>query len=129
MDTEKYAYLLRCNPIRGDYNFYCYCYVREWLDKHMANARKGIRFIDSHYQEKFRIPDGGKIIVTTAWDEKSERTCRYIESTHGNRQQLYHICEFAEFMERNGATCEPKREEQPSQKTPKKKTMNDKEDF
>ena len=25
-DTEKYAFVLRCNPTRGDYNFYCLCY-------------------------------------------------------------------------------------------------------
>lgn len=28
-DTEKYAFVLRCNPTRGDYNFYCLCYVKE----------------------------------------------------------------------------------------------------
>ena len=28
-ETEKYAYLIRCNPTKGDYNFYCYCYVKE----------------------------------------------------------------------------------------------------
>ena len=40
-------------------------YVSKWLDGHMKEARKEIRFIDPHYQEKFRIPDGGKIIITT----------------------------------------------------------------
>ena len=29
VDTEKHAFLLRCNPTKGDYNFYCYCYVKE----------------------------------------------------------------------------------------------------
>ena len=61
VDTEKHAYLLRCNLTKGDYNFYCYCYVKEWLDKHISNAEKGIRFISSDYKELFRIPDGGKI--------------------------------------------------------------------
>ena len=108
VDTEKYAYLLRCNPTKGDYNFYCYCYVKEWLDKHIGNAEKGIRFIDSHYKELFRIPDGGKIRVTSAWGEKSEHTCRYIDEYHtevGNN--LYHICEFAERMEQGGCTYAP----------------------
>ena len=27
VDTEKHAFLLRCNPSKGDYNFYCFCYV------------------------------------------------------------------------------------------------------
>ena len=34
-DSEKYAYLFRMNPNRGEYNLYCYVYVRELLDKHL----------------------------------------------------------------------------------------------
>jgi hypothetical protein len=123
-DTEKYAYLLRCNPAKGEYNFYCYCYVKEWLDKHISNAERGIRFIDPNYRELFRIPDGGKIIVTSAWGEKTELSCRYIDEYHteiGNN--LLHICEFAERMDRNGATYEPKPAEQPHQKTQKHKDL------
>ena len=41
VDTEKHAFLLRCNPTKGDYNFYCYCYVKEWLDKHIQKAEQG----------------------------------------------------------------------------------------
>ena len=26
-DTEKYAYIFRLNPNKGDYNIYCYCYA------------------------------------------------------------------------------------------------------
>lgn len=79
VDTEKHAYLLRCNPTRGDYNFYCYCFVKEWLDKHIQKAEQGIRFIDPNYKELFRIPDGGRIIVTNAWGEKREYSCRFIK--------------------------------------------------
>ena len=76
VNTEKHAFLLRCNPTKGDYNFYCYCYVKEWLDKHIQKAEQGIRFIDPQYKEMFRIPDGGKVIVTTSWGEKREYPCR-----------------------------------------------------
>ena len=62
VDTDKYTYLLRLNPNKGEYNLYCYCYVKEWLNGHMKDAAKGIRFINSHYKELFRIPDGGKIM-------------------------------------------------------------------
>ena len=55
VDTEKHAFLLRCNPTKGDYNFYCYCYVKEWLDKHIQKAEQGIRFIDPQYKELFHI--------------------------------------------------------------------------
>lgn len=116
VDTEKHAYLLRCNPTRGDYNFYCYCYVKEWLDKHIANAERGIRFIDPNYNELFRIPDGGKIIITTPSGEKSERYCRYIDDYHTEiDSNLYHICEFAERMERSNNTVVPARPPLPEQ--------------
>lgn len=121
VDTEKHAYLLRCNPTRGDYNFYCYCFVKEWLDKHIQKAEQGIRFIDPNYKELFRIPDGGRIIVTTSWGEKREYSCRFIDECHtevGNN--IFHICEFAERMQQNGATYEPKQAEQPPQKAPRK---------
>ena len=120
-DTEKHAFLFRCNPTRGDYNFYCYCYVTKWLDRHIGRAEQGIRFIDPNYKELFRIPDGGKIVISYAWGEKEERTCRFIDEYHteiGNN--LYHICQFAELMERNGHTCEPKPQE-PPQKAAKHK--------
>ena len=121
VDTEKHAYLLRCNPTRGDYNFYCYCFVKEWLDKHIQKAEQGIRFIDPNYKELFRIPDGGRIIVTNSWGEKREYSCRFIDECHtevGNN--IFHICEFAERMQQNGATYEPKQAEQPPQKAPRK---------
>lgn len=121
-DTEKHAFLLRCNPTKGDYNFYCYCYVKEWLDKHISRAEQGIRFIDPHYKELFRIPDGGKIVITSAWGEKTELACRYIDETHTEvGSNLLHICEFAERMERNGAVYEPKPEDVQAAKAPKKK--------
>lgn len=108
-DTEQYAYLIRCNPVKGDYNFYCFCYEKKWLDRHMESARQGIRFIDSSYKELFRTPDGGKIVITSSWNEKSERACRFIDEYHTEvGSNLYHICEFAEMMERNGAKYEPK---------------------
>ena len=81
-ETEKYAFLIRCNPIQGDYNFYCYCYEKEWLDHHMKEAEKGIRFINSRYEELFRIADGEKITVTHADGGKQEYICRYIDEYH-----------------------------------------------
>lgn len=114
VDTEKYAYLLRLNPDRGEYNLYCYCYRRDWLDQHLKDAEKGIRFIDSHYKELFRIPDGGKVKIHYSWNEDQIRTCRYIDDYHVEiGSNLYHICEFAERMEYGGHTCEPVRDNLP----------------
>ena len=111
VDTEKYAYLLRLNPNKGEYNLYCYCYYRDWLDQHLKKAARGIRFIDSCYNELFRIPDGGQIRITYPDGETYTRRCRYIDDCHveigTGSCNLFHICEFAERMERNGAVVEP----------------------
>lgn len=108
LDSEKYSYLMRLNPHKGEYNLYCYCYIKEWLDKRLDNATKGIRFIDSNYNEKFRIPDGGKILMHYCDGASKEMTCRYIDDYHAEiGSNLYHICEFAELCERNGHSVEP----------------------
>lgn len=91
IDTEKYTYFLRCIPAPGDNNFYCYAYVSDLLNAHMEKATQGIRFIDSSYNELFRIPDGGNIIITHTEIGK----------------ESYHICEFAERMEDCGAVYLP----------------------
>ncbi len=103
-DTEQYSYMLRVNPHKGEYNLYCYCYRRDRLDDHMKRAEKGIRFITPDYKEKFRIPDGDKIRITTKSGETRERVARYIDDYHmelsgGYSNSLYHICEFAEQLE------------------------------
>lgn len=116
VNTEKYAYLMRLNPYRGEYNLYCYCYVRDWLDKHLKQAERGIRFITPNYDEKFRIPDGDQIRITSSWGEKNDYTCRYIDDYHLEvGRNLYHICELAERMEQNGATITPLRSSLPEQ--------------
>lgn len=110
-ETEKHAFLLRCDPSPGDYNFYCYCYVKEWLDRHIKKATQGIRFIDSRYRELFRIRDGEKVAVTFADGVKKEYECRYIDEYHTEvGSSLYHICQFAEMMERNGSVYMPAKE-------------------
>ena len=112
IDTDRHAYLIRCNPSANDTHFYCYCYKSEYLDRHMANAAKGIRFIDSRYKELFCIPDGEKITVTLGWGKKKDYACRYIDEYHTEvGGHLYHICEFTERMEQNGAVYEPKQQE------------------
>lgn len=107
-ETEKHAFLIRCNPTPGDYNFYCYCYVKEWLDQHISKAEKGIRFINSRYDELFRIKDGGKIKIRYSDGEEQERVCRYIDEYHMEvGSNLFHICQFAEIMEQNGSEYAP----------------------
>lgn len=107
LDTADYAYMLRFNPKPGMYNIYCYCYKRDWLDQHLKQAAKGIRFIDSHYNEKFRIADGEKVRIITPGGDNRDVSVRYIDDYHIETQAewgntLYHICEFAERFESRG---------------------------
>lgn len=116
VDTEKYAYLCRLNPNKGEYNLYCYCYIKDWLDKHIRSAEKGIRFITPEYKEKFRISDGEKIRITFSDGEVKDRVCRYIDDSHVEvGDDLYHICEFAERTEACGAKVIPLRSDLPEQ--------------
>lgn len=65
---------------------------------------KDIRFIDSHYNDLFRVADGGCIQIDTG-NETVIKPCTFIDEYHtqiGNN--VFHICEFAEVMERNGNT-------------------------
>ncbi len=108
VDTKQNSYLCRLNPNKGEYNFYIYAYRKDWLDQHLREAQKGVRFIDPHYRELFRLPDGSKVRIRHKDGSSSERICRYIDDYHaiiGNN--LYHICEFAEQMEYLGNTVEP----------------------
>lgn len=62
---------------------------------------KDIRFIDSHYKDLFRIPDGGHIQIDYG-NETVVKPCTFIDEYHtqiGNN--VFHICQFAEIMERN----------------------------
>ena len=115
VDTTNYAYMLRLTPRQGDYNIYCYCYKRDWLDKHIANAERGIRFIDPNYNEQFVLADGDSIRITMdGWD--SDRFCRYIDDYHVEvGSELFHICQFAELMQKNGNEVIPLRSSLPEQ--------------
>ena len=98
-DTKDYSYLLRLNPQKGMYTVYCYCYQREFLDHHLKQAEKGIRFITSNYTELFRIPDGGKIRILREDGTHIDKVCRYIDDYHvevgSGWDSLFHICQFA----------------------------------
>lgn len=114
VDTDTHSFLLRCKPAPGEYDFYCYCYVKKWLDGHIQNAEKGIRFIDSGYNELFCIADGEKIVITDSSGKTEERICRYIDEYHTQiGSEIYHICQFAEIMERGGCVYTPKEDKKP----------------
>ena len=113
-DTAQYSYLIRLQPHKGDENLFIYCYRRDWLDRHMKQAEKGIRFITPNYKEKFRIQDGDQVRVMRFDGQVFDRVCRYIDDCHVEiGTELYHICQFAELMERNGNSVIPLRSSLP----------------
>ena len=66
-----------------------------------------IRFINSGYEEQFRIPDGGTIQVEYP-DRTFSAKCEYIDDYHTYvGSEVYHICQFAEVLERGGGVCRP----------------------
>jgi hypothetical protein len=71
-------------------------------------GNKSIRFINSEYQTLFTIPDGGFINITLNNGELITRKCSFCDETHTQiGSEMYHICQFAGIMERNGNTYEP----------------------
>lgn len=117
IDTDKYAYLLRLNPNPGEYNLYCYCYERNWLDHHLSEAERGIRFITPEYKTLFTLSDGDQVRIARDDGSSRDYVCRYIDQTHlevnDGTNSLYHICEFAELMERSGGIVTPLRSSLP----------------
>lgn len=111
LKTIEHTYLLRCNLNRGDYNFYLYAYVSRHLEHHMEQAKRGIRFITPGYKELFRIPDGDTVRIRRSDGTHIDRVCRYIDDCHmeigSGWDSLFHICQFAEQMERCHNTVLP----------------------
>lgn len=66
-----------------------------------------IRFINSSYDEQFRIPNGGTIEVEYP-DRTFSAKCEFIDEYHTYvGSEVYHICQFAEVLERGGGVCRP----------------------
>lgn len=116
-DTAQYSYLIRLNPYKEEENLSLYCYRRDSLERHMKQAEKGIRFITPHYEEKFRIADGDMVRIRCPDGRRLDQECRYIDEYHvevgKGWDNLYHICQFAEMMERNGNSVIPLRNSLP----------------
>lgn len=68
---------------------------------------KKIRFINSKYDELFKIHDGGVVEVTFP-DRQFSVKCEYVDDYHMKLgYNIFHICQFAEMLERGGGSCRP----------------------
>lgn len=113
VDTDNYAYLMRLYPYMGDYNMYCYCYIKEQLDSHVEKAKYGIsiRNAGDNYKELFRLDDGDKLIIREA-DGKyvCGNALRYIDDYHFyDGVNVLHIDQFAEINHKYHRTLTPLR--------------------
>lgn len=66
-----------------------------------------IRFITSKYEDLFKVPDGALIEINYP-DRTFLMKCEYMDEYHFKLgHDVYHICQFAEMMERGGGSCKP----------------------
>ena len=122
-DIGNFVYLLGRTLLKEDHNyycnFYCWCFANPAFDRHLKNARRGIRFITPDYKELFRIPDGDQIRIIKQNGETEDFSCRYLDDSRFEMgffpTNTYHIYEFAKDMERSGSTVIPLRSSLPEQ--------------
>ena len=77
-----------------------------------------VRLIDSNYKDLYRVPNGG--VIQMDYPDGSSYTARveHLDEYHfdlGGLYNTFHICQFAEIMERNGANCYPEIQTQDEQ--------------
>ena len=84
---------------------------RAYRRKHGHDSHDhSIRFINSSYDELFRI-DNGTCIQMTYPDGDLIRKCEYVDDYHTRvGGELYHICQFAELTEQNNCLVQPEHE-------------------
>ena len=79
---------------------------------------KDIRLINSHYDDLYRIPDGGVVQVDYPDGRSFTARLEHLDDYHfdmGGLGNVLHICQFAEVMERNHADFYPEIQTQDEQ--------------
>lgn len=81
------------------------CGVMTVNDERTIGQPKEIRFINSDYDLLFKIPDGGYVEIKFGDGRIKAYQCRFLDPYHFCTAdgRSWHICEFAETMERIGA--------------------------
>ena len=68
------------------------------------------RLINSHYDDLFRVPNHGVVQIDRSDGSSYTARVEHLDDYHfdlGEYGNVYHICQFAEVMERNGSSCYP----------------------
>lgn len=93
-DTAQYTFMIKLVPseIMG-INYTICCYVRQYLDAHITEARAGIPFVDAiSGDELYRITDGSYLCIQPKIGKLKLLECRLCETGHyliGN--ELYSV--------------------------------------
>ena len=77
-----------------------------------------VRLINNHYDNLYRIPDGGIIQIDRSDGASCTARVERIDDYHvdiGGLGDIYHICQFAEIIERSGGTAYPEIQTQDEQ--------------
>ena len=77
-----------------------------------------VRLINSHYDDIYRIPDGGVVQIDRSDGASCTARMERVDDYHidfGGLGDVYHICQFAEMIERSGATAYPEIQTQDEQ--------------
>lgn len=81
---------------------------RIWEDPSIT--MNDVRLIDSNYKDLYRVPNGSVIQVDYPDDRSFTTRLEHWDEYHfdvGGLGDMFHICQFAEVMERNGASYYP----------------------
>ena len=110
IDTTDYTFMVKLFAGENEQNVCAFAYERCTLERYIRKSREGIRFITPNYEDRFRIPDGDSIRIRRSDGTSADKQCRYIDPYHMEvGGSAYHICEFAERMERCGNKVIPLR--------------------
>lgn len=77
-DTAMYTFMIRLMPneVMGT-NYSVCCYIRQYLDEHISEAKRGIPFMDHEDKELFRVKDGGFVCIQPKVGKLKILECRY----------------------------------------------------
>ena len=96
---------------RAAVSAYCYRQIDSAIDLSSQDFAFRADTKDYSYLLLFRLPDGGKIRILRQDGTHIDRVCRYIDDYHveigSSWDSIYHICQFAEQMERCHNTVLP----------------------
>lgn len=113
---REYTFLLELSDLRPKYSdpfsvkmtYKCQIFETESFKRYMDKSANGIRFITPQYKEEFRIKNGNCVEVIYSNGTRKCFPCYYVDDTHFLiDKSIYHICEFADMIQKIGAVCQP----------------------